>query len=125
MANQVVSGHVTLIKRKRGEKWYAKYRLPDGRQRFRLLGPAWKERSRPPAGYHTRKTAEAELEAILTDARRGELPDLAPASGRTLSDAVEVWLAYVRDEKGRRSSTVRDYRNTANGSLLEEFGKDT
>lgn len=125
MANQTVSGHVTLIKRKRGERWYVKYRLPDGRQRMKLLGPAWKERSRPPAGYFTRKTAEAELEAILTDARRGDLPELAPASGRTLADAVEAWLIYVRDEKGRRGSTVRDYRNTANGSLVPEFGGDT
>jgi hypothetical protein len=26
-----VTGHVRLVKRARGSKWYAKYRLPDGR----------------------------------------------------------------------------------------------
>ena len=34
----------------RGPCWYAKYRLPDGRQVQKKLGPAWTERGRPPAG---------------------------------------------------------------------------
>jgi hypothetical protein len=34
------------------------------------LGPAWRERGRPPEGHFTRKTAEAALQEILTDARR-------------------------------------------------------
>jgi hypothetical protein len=59
-----VSGHVRLVTRKRGDQWYAKYRLPSGRQVQKRLGPAWTERSRPPAAYFTRKTAQAELEAI-------------------------------------------------------------
>jgi hypothetical protein len=29
------------VERKRGPQWYAKYRLPDGRQVQRHLGPAW------------------------------------------------------------------------------------
>ena len=120
-----VSGHVTLMKRKRGDKWYVKYRLASGRQRFRLLGPAWTERGRPPAGYYTRKTAEAELAGILTDARRGEIPDPGARSGRTFGDAVAEWLRYVEHEKARRPSTLRDYRSTASGALLPEFGDET
>ena len=42
------SGHVFRANRKRGPVWYAKYRLPDGRQVQRRIGPAWSERGRPP-----------------------------------------------------------------------------
>jgi len=51
------SGHVFRAERKRGAVWYAKYRLPDGRQVQRKLGPAWSERGRPPAGYFTKRLA--------------------------------------------------------------------
>src|SRR5438093_6694767 len=34
------SGHVYRVDRARGDVWYAKYRLPDGRQVQRKLGPA-------------------------------------------------------------------------------------
>jgi integrase len=43
------SGHVFRLERRRGPAWYAKYRLPDGRQIQKKLGPAWTERGRPPA----------------------------------------------------------------------------
>jgi integrase len=102
-----------------------RYRLPSGRQVQRLLGPAWSERSRPPAGYFTRKTAQAALDGILTDVRRGEIPDPGDRSGKTFADAVAEWLRYVEHEKDRRPSTVRDYRNTANGALTSEFGAQT
>jgi integrase len=119
-----VSGHVRLVKRKRGDQWYAKYRIKESQVQKRL-GPAWTERSKPPAGYLTRKTAQAELDAILTDARRGQIPDPGKRSGKTLGDAVAEWLRYVEQEKARRGSTVRDYRITAESALEPEFGKDT
>src|SRR3954468_23531821 len=106
MANQV-SGHIKIVKRKRGDQWYAKYRHPSGKQVQKRLGPAWTERSRPPAGYFTRKTAQAELEAILVAARRGEIPDPGDSAGKTFGDAVAEWLRYVEQEKARRPSTVR------------------
>ena len=49
------SGHVFRVERKRGPQWYAKYRLPDGRQVQRRIGPAWTGRGRPPAGYFTKR----------------------------------------------------------------------
>ena len=52
------SGHVFRVDRARGPVWYAKYRLPDGRQMQRKIGPAWTERGRPAAGYFTKRTAE-------------------------------------------------------------------
>ena len=35
------TGHVFRVERARGPVWYAKYRLPDGRQVQKKVGPAW------------------------------------------------------------------------------------
>jgi integrase len=117
-----VSGHVVLIQRKRGPQFYAKYRLTDGRQVMRRLGPAWSGRGRPPDGHFTRRTAEHALQAILTDARRGQLPD-AVATGATFADAAAEWLRYVEHDRNGRASTIADYRNVVRHSLLPEFGE--
>jgi integrase len=120
-----VSGHVKLIKRKRGDQWYAKYRLPSGKQVQKRLGPAWTERSRTPAGYFTRKTAQAELEEILVAARRGEIPDPGDSAGKTFGDAVAEWLRYSDEDNACKSSTLHDYGYAAKSCLLPAFGKDT
>lgn len=39
-------GHVLRVERGRGPVWYAKYRLSDGRQVQKKLGPAWTEAER-------------------------------------------------------------------------------
>lgn len=65
------TGHVFRIERRRGPCWYAKYRLPDGRQFQRKLGPAWTARGRPPTGYFTRRLAEDWLRETLANVRRG------------------------------------------------------
>ncbi len=72
-AARAPSGHVFRVERARGPVWYAKYRLPDGRQVQKKIGPAWTERGRPPAGYFTKRTAEAWLRDVLDEARRGTL----------------------------------------------------
>ena len=123
--NRRVTGHVSLKQRKRGPVYYLKYRLSDGRQVQRMLGPAWTERSRPPAGYYTRRTAAEALQAVLADARRGTLPGSQPLSGRTFGDACAEWLRYVEHDKQRAPSTLADYRGVVNGVLLPEFGDDT
>ena len=120
-----VTGHVTLKDRERGQQWYMKHRLADGRQVQKLLGPAWTERSRPPTGYFTRRTAEEALQARLADARRGTLADSQARSGKSFADACAEWLRYVEYDKQRAPSTLKDYRNVVNGCLLPEFGKDT
>ena len=55
------TGHVFRVERASGAVWYAKYRLPDGRQVQKKIGPAWGERGRPPVGWFTKRTAEAWL----------------------------------------------------------------
>lgn len=107
-----VSGHVFRVERKRGPVWYAKYRLPDGRQVQRKLGPAWTARGRPPASYFTKRTAEAWLDDVLAQARRGELPGMV-ATGATVADAAAEWLRWAEYDRACKPSTLSDYRHTA------------
>lgn len=118
---QPISGHVILRQGKRGGVFYARYRLPDGRQVKRRIGPAWSGRGRPAAGFFTQRTAEAELEAILTDARRGTLEGMK-RSGATFADAAAEFLRYVEHVRQRESSTVGDYRSVIDGYLIPRFG---
>jgi integrase len=115
------TGHVYRVERKRGPAWYAKYRLPDGRQVQKKLGPAWTERGRPPAGYFTKRQAEAWLREVLDQARRGTLPGLV-RTGATFADACAEYLRYVEHDRGRKLSTVRGYRSMINTHLLPAFG---
>lgn len=115
-----VSGHVFTWQRKRGLQWYAKYRLPDGRQVQKLLGPAWTQRGRPPAGYFTKRTANEALDAILTDARRGTLEAIND-TGVTFDDAAAEFLRYIEDVKKVCRSTVADYRGVVR-YLSPRFG---
>src|SRR5487761_2623322 len=100
------SGHVFRGERQRGPVWYAKYRLPGGRQGKCRLGPAWMERGRPPAGYFPRRLAEDWLRDQLDQARRGELPGLVQ-TGATVADAAAEFLRDRRlEELSRRDVEV-------------------
>jgi integrase len=125
MAVPRVTGHVAVRTRKRGKVYYLRLRLGDGRHVNKLLGPMWVERSRPPAGYYTKKTAEEALQTALADARRGTLAGSEKRSGHTFGDACAEWLRYVEHDKERAFSTVADYRNVVRTSLLPEFGAST
>src|SRR6201994_3146277 len=95
------TGHVFRVERKRGQCWYAKYRLPDGRQVQKKLGPAWTERGRPPVGYFTKRTAEVWLCDVLDDARRGRLPAQV-RTGVTFAEAAAEWLRFVEHDRKRK-----------------------
>jgi len=117
---QRVTGHVFRVERKRGPVWYAKYRLPSGRQVQKLIGPAWTERGRPPSGYFTKRTAEDWLRATLDEARRGTLPGMV-RTGVTLSDAAAEWLRYSEHDRAVKQSTLTEYRHTAD-RIVRELG---
>jgi integrase len=121
LPDQPPSGHVYRVARKRGAVWYAKYRLPDGRQVKRRLGPAWSERQRPPAGYFTKRLAEAWLRDTLDQARRGTLPGLV-RTGVTVQEAAAEYLRYIEHDRERKRSTVRGYRWLINSQILPTFG---
>jgi len=114
------TGHVFRLERKRGPCWYAKYRLPDGRQVQKKLGPAWTGRGKPAAGYYTKRLAEDWLRDTLDAARRGSLPGSA-ATGATFADAAAEWLRYVEHDRDVKPSTLTDYRSTV-ARLLPFFG---
>jgi hypothetical protein len=105
----IASGHVFRVERARGPVWYAKYRLPDGRQVQKKLGPAWTERGRPAAGYFTKRLAEDWLRETLHDARRGTLAGQV-RTGATFADAAAEWLRYVEFDRQRKPSTVAGYK---------------
>jgi integrase len=114
------TGHVYIVKRKRGDHWYIKYRRPDGRQIQKKLGPAWIGNGRPPAGYFTSRTAEEALQAILTDLRRGI--GASDATGATFADAATEYLRYVEHVRQIGTVTVKDYRGVINRYLIPAFG---
>ncbi len=116
------TGHVFRVERARGPVWYAKYRLPDGRQVQKKLGPAWTGRGRPANGHFTKRTAEDWLGSVLDQARRGSLPGMVQ-TGVTFADAAAEWLRYIEHDRGRKPSTVSGYRSIVGSELLPRFGE--
>ena len=93
-----MSGRVFRREGVRGPVWYAKYRLPDGRQRQRRIGPAWSSCGRPAAGSFTRRTAEGALRALLDDERERWVPGSRLADV-TFAEAAREWLRYVEHDR--------------------------
>lgn len=120
-APRPISGHVFKRKGKRGAVWYAKYRLPDGRQQKKRLGLAWTEKTAPPDGYFSKGKAQAYLDELLRQARDGSLPGIVK-TGKTFTDASAEWLAYCENVRDCKPSTLRDYRNMVR-VLDREFGE--
>ena len=115
------SGHVFRREGARGPVWYAKYRLPDGRQRQRRIGPAWTSRGRPQVGCFTKRTAQAWLSDVLEQARRGTLAGMVK-TGATFADATDEYLNWLERDRERKPSTMRDYRSIVRVHLLPSFG---
>ena len=74
---------------------------------------------RPPAGYLTKRLAQAALEARLTDLRRGI--GLPIRSGATFRDIAEDWYSHGKATRGWKPSTQRDYRSALDAHLLPAF----
>jgi len=112
-----VSGHVFRREGKRGPVWYAKYRLADGVQVQKRIGPAWTQRGRPTDGSFTKRGAEAWLHKLLTDARAG----LVVRTGVLFEEAEAEWLRYVEEDRAIKPTTLRDYRQTVRNRVLPFF----
>ena len=116
-----VSGHLYRAERKRGPQWYMKYRLPDGRQEQRRIGPVWtSKREEPPPDHFTKRAAQAVLDETLAKARRGELGGVARTRA-TLAEAADEWLHYVEHDREPKRSTVTDYKHMVD-RLKAELG---
>lgn len=116
---QQASGHVFRRAGKRsGPAWYAKYRLPDGRQVQRKIGPAWCQRGRPADGFFTKRTAETWLREVLDQANAG----LIVRTGVTFREAAREWLRYAEEDRGCKPTTMQDYRRAVERRLLPWLG---
>ena len=116
-----VSGHAFLVQRARGPQWYVKFRLPDGRQVQRRLGPAWTGRGRPAVGYLTRRSAQAVLDELLAQSRAGTLPGMV-RTGATFAQASGEWLRWQELDRQRKRSTLDDYSSVVRAHLNPAFG---
>jgi integrase len=109
------------VARARGPVWHAKYRLPDGTQVQKKIGPAWTQRGRPFDGFYTKRLAEEWLREVLHQAARGELqPQMR--TGVTFARAAAEWLRYVEVDRQRKPSTLAGYRWIVSGQLVPAFG---
>jgi integrase len=116
-----ISGHVFRVDRASGPVWYAKYRLPDGRQVQKKIAPAWTKPGRPDSGYVNRRGAEAWLSDILAQAHAGTLPGMV-RTGITFAAASSEWLRYCVEDRACKPSTMVDYRHTVSRVLVPIFG---
>jgi len=120
--SRVPTGSVYRRDGARRPVWYARYRLPDGREVRRRIGPAWIGRGRPAAGFYTRQSAEAWLADVLGEARRGTLPGMV-RTGATFADAAAEYLRYIEHDRGRKRSTLFDYESILKTHVLPAFGQ--
>ena len=114
-----ISGHTHLRPGKRGGVWYAKWRDATG-QHEKRLGKDWSASGRPAPGFLREKDAQAALDAILVDARRG-----AAAQGRTgvtFKDLAEEWYSSGKLKRDWSPGTQRDYRSVLDYHLIANFG---
>jgi integrase len=118
---RAISGHIYVKKnRAKGPAWYYRARLPHGGEERRLIGPVWTGTGRIPDGYFTKRTAQAVLDARLTDLRRGV--GISPWTGATFGDAAEHWYTHRGEQEDWKPSTKRDYRSALDRHLLPAFG---
>ena len=121
------TGYVFRLEKARGASWWAKYRLSDGTQVKRKIGPAWTGRGRPAEGHFTKRLAEEWLHDRLEELRRSDgavspaVP--GPASvGVTFVDVAAEYLRFAEQDRGCKPSTVRGYRNVIKVHLMPVFG---
>lgn len=114
-----ISGHVWLYEGKRRKTWCAKWRDQHG-QHEKRLGPAWTDKGPPPAGFLRERDAQALLDGLLVDARRGQL--LQGRTGLTFAEVAEEWFDRGRFERDWSASTQVDYRSVLDAHLLPTFG---
>lgn len=92
--------------------WFMRYRLPNGKESRRKIGPNWAKRGRPPEGFYTERTAEKVLSDLLD--RHKHLVTATP----TLEVAAREYLRWLEADKKLNATTLRNYRNIIEHELL-------
>jgi len=114
------SGVIELYEGKRGSVWYARWRDAGGQHRKRI-GRAWTRSGRPDPGYFRKREAQAALQAILVDARRGAFEQTR--TGKTFAVVADDWYEHGLLERDWSPSTKNDYRSALKAHLLPAFGE--
>ena len=127
------SGFVFRLEKTRGASWWAKYRLPDGTQVKRKIGPVWTGRGRPAEGHFTKRLAEDWLHDRLEEVRReaASAESRAPTPGVAtavmkhvrFAEAAAEYLRFSEEDRGCKPTTIRNYRNAIGVHLLPVFGE--
>jgi integrase len=120
-----VSGSVYIRRRKgskSGPQWYASGASTAGSSSG-ASAPCGGGRGRPPEGYYRDREARQVLEGILTDDRRGVLPESRrrKPSGGSYADACEAYLRYLAVERRRDPRGIREARSMMRRRLIPEF----
>ena len=103
-----VVGNLLIIERDSGPVYYAKWRLGDGTQIKRRLGPAWlkrdrdgwkKRRGRVSASFLDERAAVVAMDRLIREhAARLAVPK--PKQRITFADAATAWLRHLRHIEG-------------------------
>jgi integrase len=113
-----VSGHVFKREGKLRAVWVAKWRDAAG-QHKKVLGRHWSGKGEPPLGYLRQRDAEAQLQGILTDARRGLMEQAR--TGVTFDIVADEWVAWGIRDRDWKPSSLSDYRSALGAHLLPAF----
>lgn len=128
---QKPTAHLLVVHRDSGPIYYAKWRLKDGTQVKRRVGPAWLDRSRAgtwvrrrgriAAGFLSEKDAIVEMDRLIDE--HAATIGRAHHPSRTFGDVAEDWLRHGERKRGLKRSTLRDYRQVLDSYLLPAFGE--
>jgi hypothetical protein len=75
----------------------------------------------PPAGYLTKRTADAWLRRTLAEAAARTLPGMV-RTGATVADACAEYRRYIEQDRQRKPSTLRDYDSIFRNHVLPHLG---
>ena len=107
-------------KGKNGGSWIARWRGPDGKQRYHALGPADDALDQEENGSAVSSYTKAQEDAREWFVECGGKNGSEPASGPyTVSDAITDYLA---DYQGRGGKSVKDARTRAEALILPALG---
>ena len=107
-------------KGKNGGSWIARWRGPDGKQRYHAVGPADDALNQEESGTAVLAYAEAQEQSREWFGECGGKNGSAPVSGPyTVSDAITDYLA---DYQGRGGKAVKDARTRAEALILPNLG---
>lgn len=98
--------------------WFIRYRLPNGQDSKRKLGPAWRKQGRPPEGYWTERSARMELDKLLS-----KYEGFTSGSDPAFKFAAAEFLTWCEKDRHLRPTTLHRYNQILSHDLLRALGE--